>query len=148
MLRRICDADDLAAETALRFDRCVASAGVTASSNAELDAFVNRIANSIFVDKLRELNRRKRLNDARFASMPRERLAHDEEPVEKVGRSEQVDRIVESVTDVRDRRILSLWLRDITLAEIARRLDLPTSLVKKRWWRLCAHLRSRPEKAE
>lgn len=137
-LRRLFDSQDILATVARRFDRMVADRSITAESMQQVVALLSTMIRNSIVDKARVVQRLERAEGedvhlrplaARLRDLPES----DEEPL--------LERVFAVTTDKVDRTILSLWLHDCRLRDIASTIGLSNEACRWRWHRLRGQLR-------
>jgi DNA-directed RNA polymerase specialized sigma24 family protein len=137
--RRLCDSLDIMSTLTRRLDRVVARHALQADTPAQLWALVFRIADGALADGVRVAARSalSGQEDAALSSLsPKLSPAAD-----AVERAELLDRLGRLMLDPTDERILQLWVRGSSHAEIAEQLALSGDAVRKRWQRLREQLR-------
>lgn len=143
-MRRVFDSQDVLSTVARRLDQVVRRGAVEAASEEQLWALVFTIANNSVSEKGRIQRRLRRTEseDSPFANEVLRRMEEAErrEPEGAVIAIEQVFALVDDPTD---RQLLSMWLNDVTLTEIAECLDLPEGTVRWRWSKLRDRLREK-----
>lgn len=138
--RRLCDSLDIMSTLTRRLDRVVARRALQADSPAQLWALVFRIADGALADGVR-VAARSALSGQEddVISTLGDRLSPAGDAVEK---AELLERLGGLLLDPTDERILQLWVRGSSHAEIADQLMLSGDVVRKRWQRLREQLRS------
>lgn len=138
--RRLCDSLDIMSTLTRRLDRVVARRALQADSPAQLWALVFRIADGALADGVRVAARSalSGQEDDVLATLGA-KLSPAGDAVE---RSELLERLGSLLLDPTDERILQLWVRGSSHAEIAEQLMLSGEVVRKRWQRLREHLKT------
>lgn len=134
---RLSETDDLVSTVARRFDRYVAEHGVQASRIARLMTLLHTIADAAANEALRRARRvrlRERQAALRGVSIAQTPPCHGAEPSEW-SRLDDLDPL--------SRDVVTLRMRGLDNADIARALDLPDTQVRKRFSRAMDRLRQR-----
>jgi RNA polymerase sigma factor (sigma-70 family) len=141
-LRRVVDSEDLVSTLSRRLDAYMAMGRLSATTQEQLWALVQRIAERSIVDKLRELQRSPRSG----AGDPGiERVASagcGELGLQSAGKdAEDILRLVPES----DRDIARAWLQGLDSKAIAQHVGMSPEAVRQRWHRIKIELRSRLE---
>lgn len=139
-VRRVFDSQEILSTVARRLDELVSNRLLRASEEAQLWSLIFRIATNAVVDKSRAIDRLRRAEgpDRVFAL----RLLSQIEDADAADESELL-RILDMVHDPTDRKILEMWLRDMSLGAIAEALAIPPGTVRRRWGNVKADLERR-----
>jgi RNA polymerase sigma factor (sigma-70 family) len=137
--RRLCDSLDIMSTLTRRLDRVVARRALQANNPAQLWALVFQIADGAVADGVRVAARSALVgHDEGARAALGSKLAATGDAVE---RSELLDRLGSLLLDPTDERVLQLWVRGVSHAEIAQQLGMSEEAVRKRWQRLREQLR-------
>jgi len=143
-MRRMYDAQEMMSTLTRRLDSFVSEKRLHADSPGQFWALVNRISTNALIDKARVM---KRLNAIEGADGPLARAM-----VERINDAQrhsdytaeiELDWIMESISDDRDRQILALWLHDLPHNAIAEHMGMTAPAVRKRWQIIRDKLRER-----
>jgi DNA-directed RNA polymerase specialized sigma24 family protein len=135
-MRRVLDSQDILSTVGRRLDGYVRTGSLAAQSVGELWSLVLTMAEHAVVDRALEVQRQWRAT----REMPLERTSgHDRTAASPL----PLDRAMETVTDEKNRQILSLWLDGSSHGLIAARLGLSHAAVRQRWHRMVSDLRRR-----
>ncbi len=131
--RRVTDTDDILSTALRRIDTAIQQGSLEAQSERQFYAFVHGVIERTILEKARKSQR----------LTARERIAqvmkvHISPPVieQRVIVSEELNQIGEMITDPIDREIILLRGRDLSLADIAKAMDMTPAAVRKRWSRI------------
>ncbi|UCD74920.1 MAG: hypothetical protein JSV91_14175 [Phycisphaerales bacterium] len=141
-MRRIFDSQDILSTVGRRLDRFVQNGQMDAASEGQLWSLMLTIANNAVVEKSRQFRRLRRFEEA-DSDLARElsnRLRRSERGT-SAGTSVEVERAMNLFDDSIDRQILSLWLKNTRHCDIAQRIDLAPTAVRKRWQKITTRLR-------
>lgn len=142
--RRLFDSMEVLSTVSRRLDHVVRERRITASSEGELWALVQRVVERSVIDKGRIFRRLQRVEgeDAPLAAQLAARLQSDHaEPTVDLAE------LFAHIPDPTDREILALWLRGLQPTVIARVMQMPAGTVRRRWHTLRARLREQLEGA-
>lgn len=128
--RRVYDSEEVVSTVARRLDRMVGAGSLRASSPEELWSLLLTICENAAAEKARQVMRQRRNDELR---------RHDEKGGEAVAEASEVP--VAAAVDgeggplesERDRQIVSLWMRGMSLASIASYLGEPSGTIRRRW---------------
>ncbi len=143
-MRRIFDSQDVLSTVARRLDQVVRRGGVEAASEEQLWALIFTIANNSVTEKGR-IQRRLRRTESEDSPFANEVLRRMEE-AERQGQDGAViaiEQVFGLVDDETDRQVLSMWMNDVPLTEIAECLELPEGTIRWRWSKLRDRLREK-----
>ena len=131
--RRVTDTDDILSTALRRIDNAIEQGSLEAQSERQFYAFVHGVIERTVLEKARK---------SRGVSA-RERIAQEiKDEVsspsieQRVIAVEELNRIGKMVTDPIDREVIFLRGRDLSLAEIAKAMDMTYAAVRKRWSRI------------
>jgi len=143
-MRRVFDSQDVLSTVARRLDQVVRRGGVEASSEEQLWALVFTIANNSVSEKgrIQKRLRKTESEDSPFANEVLRRM-EEAERVEAEGAVLALERVFELIDDATERQIMTLWLNDVPLVEIAACLDIPEGTIRWRWAKLRDRLREK-----
>ena len=143
-MRRVFDSQDILSTVGRRLDSFVQSGRMDAASEGQLWSLMFTIANNAVVEKSRQFRRLRRLEDADcgFARELTDRQRRSERRASAAPPIE-VGEAISLFDDKIDKQILSLWLSDTRQCDIARRIDLAPTAVRKRWQKITTRLRER-----
>lgn len=140
-LRRLMDSADLVSSVARRLDAAVADHRAWFESEAELWAFLHKLATAVIADKARVLARLRRAEaeEQRWARpMLSELQSSDDRSSDPFDRT--VDRALRSLQNDGERRVLSLWLMGMSHGQIAVETDSSAGTVRQQWHRIRGRL--------
>lgn len=144
VVRRLFDSQDLLSTVCRRLDRYVRSGRLTATTEAELWSFVNRVVENAFIDKSRAYDRMRRSEGAEGAADRPHTCASDSTPAENAQNQDDHAMIrdrISRIADPMDREITDLWIRGTPHGVIADLLGVSPARVRKRWQRIRQTLR-------
>lgn len=143
-MRRVFDSQDILSTVGRRLDSFVQSGRMDAASAGQLWSLMHTIAHNALVEKSRQFRRLRRLEDADsgFARELTDRQRQSERRASAAPPIE-VEKAISLFDDKIDKQILSLWLSDTRQCDIAQRIDLPPTAVRKRWQKITSRLRER-----
>lgn len=143
-LRRVFDSQDVLSTVARRLDQVVRRGGVEAESADQLWSLVFTIANNSVSEKGRVQRRLRRTEseDSPFANEMLRRM-DEAERVEAEGAVLALEKVFSYVDDPIDRQILSMWLNDVQLNDIADCLGMQPGTLRWRWAKLRDRLREK-----
>lgn len=143
-MRRLFDSQEIISTLGRRLDDYVNRGQLDAVSEAQLWKLVLRMANNAVIDKAR-LFRRLEQNEGADSEFARDLLSQLEgaERRERDGAVIEVEKVLATMSDSVDREILSNWLNDTPLNEIAVLLEMNPDAVRKRWQKIRERLRER-----
>lgn len=137
--RRLFDSMEVLSTVTRRLDSVVREKRITANSEGELWALVQRVVERSVVDKGRIFRRLQRMEgeDAPLAAELASRMNEPEE-----SRGVDLAAVFDRVADPTDREILGFWLRGLQPTAIARVMRIPPGTVRRRWHSLRQQLRA------
>lgn len=143
-MRRVFDSQDVLSTVARRLDQVVRRGGVEAASEEQLWSLVFTIANNSVSEKGRVQRRlhRTESEDSPFASEMLRRMEESERESQD-GAAIAIEQVFSHVEDPVDRQILSMWLNDVPLVEIADCLGESDGYIRWRWSKLRDRLREK-----
>jgi len=131
--RRVTDTDDILSTSLRRIDHAIRQGSLEAQNERQFYAFVHGVIERTILEKSQKSR----------GLTARERIAqvmkdHVSSPAieQRVIASEELNRIGEMITDPIDREIILLRGRDLSLADIARTMNMTPAAARKRWSRI------------
>ncbi|MBL4698043.1 MAG: sigma-70 family RNA polymerase sigma factor [Phycisphaerales bacterium] len=131
--RRVTDTDDILSTSLRRIDHAIHQGSLEAQNERQFYAFVHGVIERTILEKSQKSR----------GLTARERIAqvmkdHVSSPAieQRVIASEELNRIGEMITDPIDREIILLRGRDLSLADIARTMNMTPAAARKRWSRI------------
>jgi RNA polymerase sigma factor (sigma-70 family) len=142
-LRRVVDSEDLVSTLSRRLDAYMAMGRLSATTQEQLWALVQRIAERSIVDKLRDLQRSPRAGSG-DPGIERVASARYGELVLDLATGKDAQDILGLVPES-DREIARAWLQGLDFKAIAQHLGMTPEAVRQRWHRIKLELRPRLE---
>lgn len=145
-MRRLFDSQEMLSTLARRLDLFVKEKRLQADNESRLWSLVLRISDNALIDKARLMRRLNTMEgpDGPMAKRFADRL-RDAESSKQDGAIVELDEILQSLGDTRDRQILSMWLADQPHSLIAEELGMTAAAVRKRWQVIKARIKERLE---
>ncbi|MBX3357381.1 MAG: sigma-70 family RNA polymerase sigma factor [Phycisphaeraceae bacterium] len=133
-MRRLFDSHDILSTLSRRLDTFVRDRRLNVENEAQLWAFVQKMADNATIDKGRLLKRLRsaEAEDSRFAREFLRRI-EDAESTEREGGEVVIERALTLIEDPVDRQILLLWLAGTPHTVTAECVGLTAATVRKRW---------------
>ncbi len=146
-LRKLFDTGDVLGTVTRKLDRALKSGDLQLNDNGHLGALLVRMVRQAVVDKHRLLRRIQSVEAPDSAWAHRFLGKSGLKPADS-DVNELLEEAFAALPDLRDRRILAMWLHGLNHSEIGERLDLTAQTTRKRWSRIRSLLRERFEKAQ
>lgn len=136
-MRRLFDSQDIVSTLGRRLDVYVRDGKVEAQSEDQLWSLVLRIANNAVIDKARVF-RRLELVEGEDGELARKLLKRWSEADRQTtdGAEVEIERALRYLHNPDDRQILSMWLVDSPMQEIAEVVGMTSAAVRTRWKRI------------
>lgn len=136
-LRRLMDSEDLVSSVARRLDHAVSAGRATFANEAEMWGFLRTLADRVLADRTRELARLRRAeSEATRGDPPGGATPSTDRPVPGVDSENIETRAFGLLRSEAERRVLTLWLRGMSLSAIATDIGVPAPTVRQQWLRV------------
>lgn len=136
-MRRLFDSQDIVSTLGRRLDVYVRDGRVEAQSEDQLWSLVLRIANNAVIDKARVFRRLELVEgeDGEFARKLLKRWSEADRQTTD-GAEVEIEQALRFLHNPDDRQILSMWLVDSPMQEIAEVVGMTSAAVRTRWKRI------------